>query len=179
WLASGRASVVRGLNQYGGPGMPTSTYVMAIGSSDTTNVSSTEQEGVGLIETHPSEILGCYDMSSFVGAIGPAGGSLRNMDGSLVYVPDFLDTVPAVTNASRTLYTRIGGVTEVSALSTGTLQVAKAGVGVFSFYAGAAAFVFGGTAYFHSKEANAKPTIYGISSRTKAVNGLFGFIGAF
>lgn len=179
WLASGRESVVRGLNQYGGPGIPTATYVMAIGSPDTTIVSSTYQESVGLIETHPSNVLGCYDMSQFVGAISTAKGSLRNMDGSLVYVPDFLDTVPAVTNASRTLYTRIGGVTEVSALSTGTLQVAKAGVGVFSFYAGAAAFVFGGTAYFHSKEANAKPTISGISSRTKAVNGLFGFIGAF
>lgn len=178
-----RNVLVRGEPQWGGPGYPTSTHTIGLGSPDTMVLSSTIQlrDGPGyiLIETHPSDIIGCYDASNFPGAVTTSSGTIRNIDGTPVTVPDINEYVPARDETLWRLYFRVGRNTAISNIETQKVHTAKTGEAAFSLYAGSAAFAFGGFAYFYSEDADLKPKLVGLGSRLYAQNRLYGFIGAF
>lgn len=183
WTGVNRNVQAQGPSQFGGPGCPAPAHVLTPGAPDELQISSTIQlrDGPGyiLIETHPGIISGCYDTSGLPGLVCSAPGTIRTIDGTVITVPDFSDTVPATYSTTALLYTRVCGVTEVSSLGSNRVHYASASGGAFELYAGSSAFRFDGTAYFYSKDADEKPTIVGVGSRTLATGRLFGFIGVF
>lgn len=183
WVGDYRNVVVRGPMQWGGPGYPSPVHVLAVGGPDTKRLSGTTQNvdggGYVILEEHPGEVIGCYDGSGVIGAVCRLSGTIRAIDGTPITVPDFYDVTPAKSSSSALLFTRVGGTTQVSSLGGNKIHTAKPAESVFSFYVGASAFSFGGSAYFFSKDADEKPTIVGLGSRTVAHGKLFGFVGAF
>ena len=182
WDADYRMSLITGPILYGGPGFPAPMYPMEVGSVDATIPSSTTQarDGPGyiLIESHYSPITGAFDCSSLIGTVGQCYGTIRNSDGTGIGTPTVYESVPAKNITTKTLYTRVGGITKENTFSF-NLHRADPGQASFSLYVGAAAFSFAGLAYFYSADGNEKPTIVGLGARTQAQAQLYGFIGAF
>lgn len=178
-----RMVVVRGEPQWGGPGMPTSTYTIGLGSKDSMVMSSTIQFRYGpgyiLIEQHPSDIIGCYDASNFPGAVASLSGTIRSIDGTPITIPDINEYVPASDVTSWMLYSRVGRENVVSTISSQKVHTTNTEEASFSLYLGASAFSFEGVAYFYSEDADLKPKLVGLGSRLYAQNRLYGFIGAF